>query len=264
MKYLYSLIVVVVFASIFWGMRSEVPAVSEAVEKKSVLSSTGGSPSLQEPSAADLELDRAVTRQQQLTKGELQARELLARGISDLANCHQTYSCPQDFSDPRASDIKQGRMLADKLEEYADFHRQRDYFDEESAEVARTFLDHPDGFVQEAAIDLVSMQAPSEANGHALINALKDGYDAKVMEQAMKELQRYPGLQPEIDQLLAESLQTGSFYVAQEVALNILPHLNAENVQMFEQVVSGLPQHSVRAKALKSNIREFRLRQSGG
>lgn len=216
------------------------------------------------PTPQKLTADQPGVQSKRLDGRSRQEKDLLHRQIVELANCHQTYSCPQNLSDPRASDILQGEMLAEKLRAYADFHRKNDYFDKESAEMARAFLDHSDGFVQEAAIELMSLQAPNRNTALALIDALKSSYDAKVMSQAMKELQRYPDLQPQVDQLLAQSLQTGSLFVAQEVALNILPHLSPQNLQAFEAVAEKLPQHSLRAKALRSNLREFRLRQSGG
>lgn len=253
----------IIVGSLYWIFAEEGQSPSESLPAEEYANSSV-SLSQSEPSAEDLALDKASPQRPTLSREDIDVRSTLQSDIGQLANCHATYSCPQDFSDPRASDIKQGRMLAEKIREYTEFHQERDYFDEQSAEMARSFLDHPDGFVQEAAIDLMSMQYPSEENGLALVESLKDGYDAKIMEQAMKELQRYPSLKPEVSGLLADSLKTGSFFVAQEVALNILPHLNMENLGLFESVAGDLPQNSVRAKALKSNIREFKLRQSNG
>jgi len=219
---------------------------------------------LKQPSPEQLALNEPTLHEVRLTDKQHQERELLQEQLLELSNCHQTYTCPEDNSDPRASDILWGQMLAEKLQAFADFHRQHDHFDEQTNEIARQFLDHSDGFVQEAAITLLSMQAPNLESGQTLIDALKNSYDAKIMQQAMKELQRYPELAPKVDQLYAQSLQTGSFYVAQEIALNILPHLNKSNVSMYEAVADKLPQHSLRAKALKSNIKEFKLQSSWG
>ncbi|WP_308368105.1 MULTISPECIES: hypothetical protein [unclassified Microbulbifer] len=265
MKYLLSAVVLALVGALLLTAefgQQQAPAPATAKEKPGEAdrpASLSG-----EPTPQQLARDQPKVQSQSLDDQSGQERSLLHRQIVELANCHQTYSCPQDLSDPRASDILQGKMLAEKLRAYADFHRENDYFDEESAEMARAFLDHPDGFVQEAAIDLMSMQAPNRDNALVLIEALKSSYDARIVNQAMKELQRYPDLQPQVDQLLSQSLQTGSLFVAQEMALNILPHLSPQNLQAFEEVAEKLPQNSLRVKALKSNLREFRLRQSGG
>ncbi|WOX05308.1 hypothetical protein [Microbulbifer pacificus] len=265
MKYLLSLLLVAAVSVLLLAVDAEkTPTALSANAKPQPPKPDASVATHREPTAEQLAPDAPKIQSEHLDDQRLQERQSLRREILELANCQQTYSCPQDDSDPRASDILAGKMLAEKLRAYADFHQNNDYFDEESSEMVRDFVDHSDGFVQEVAIDLMSMQAPNRENALALIESLQSSYDAKIVNQAMKELQRYPELQSQIDQMLAQSLQTGSLYVAQEVALNILPLLNSENVRTFEDVAMKLPQHSLRAKALKSNIREFRLRESGG
>lgn len=239
-----------------WGVQEvgKTPPTRTGAEEMAAREVAETEGSMPELDAGD-DLGRAKVLQQ---RGSLQSQ------IVALANCGATYSCPEDTSDPRASDLLLGKKLAEMLAAYAELHRQNGYYDAQSAEMARNFIDHADGFVQEAALNLMSIQPPDKDSAVALINAMKSSYDAKIMKQAMQELQRYPDLQIQVDRLLANSLQTGSLYVAQEVALNILPHLNAKNYLKFQSIAEKLPQNSQRARALKSNLREFRLRNSGG
>jgi hypothetical protein len=218
-----------------------------------------------EPSAEKLKKKALKVTSKEATPIELAAkRKTLKQRLYDLQHCNKTDTCPVDNSDPRASDLLLGQQITDKLTQYTELHLENDYFDEEAAEMARDFINNPDGFVQEAALDLMSAMPPSPENAQALLDMLSDSYDAKIMNQAMKELERYPEYTQQIDQLFAQSLQTGSFYVAQEIALNILPYLNDSNLQTYIDIANKLPQNSKRADALWSNIKEYQLRQTGG
>ena len=190
--------------------------------------------------------------------------KLLTEELSQLLHCDQNKSCPQDSSDPRASSILLGKLLSEKLNEYVDLHLQYDYFDQQSIELTKQFLNYPDGHVQKQAINLMSAQQPNLELASLLINELETSFNAKIIRQSLKELQRYPELSSEIQQLFYQVLTTGSFYAGEELATNILPYLNTSNVGFYTELADSLPQNSAKERALRSNIEEFLLRQSGG
>ncbi len=209
---------------------------------------------------------------QQLVKGQLKdpakeaflaAREALTLQIKALLNCHLHSSCPIDSqasNDPRADHFLRAKNLADKLLQYRLLHLDKRYFDQESQQMVSDTLAFADGLVQQQAIELMSSQAPNLNNAKQLIEILKTSYNAKIMHQSMLELQRYPSLQDPLDQLFLQSLQTGSFYVAREVAANIQPFLNPGNIASYQAVADQLPARSRRARLLKLSIQEYRLK----
>lgn len=184
--------------------------------------------------------------------------------IKQLKDCHLTNSCPVDNSDPRASELLRGQMIKDKLAAYTELTLNNDEAVEETNALIQSLIDYPDGHVQAAVINLMSANAPNEENGEALIVALAQSYDAKIMDQAMTELIRYPQLAEQADNLFSQSLQTGSFYVAQEIAQRILPYLNQDNIELYEKIAQSLPPKSKRARALWSNINEYKKLSTGG
>ncbi len=193
-----------------------------------------------------------------------QKRLKLSDELNALLNCQLTDSCPEDNSDPRAASILLGNMLAEKLQQYLDLHLDNNYYDAQSLAMVKQFLNYPDGHVQEKAINLMSAQPADLETGQALINVLEDSFDAKIMNQSLIELQRYPQLGDEIKSLLQSSLVTGSFYVAREIASQIIPFLNEDNINSYIDIANKLPPRSKRARFLKANIKEYQLRQTSG
>jgi len=189
---------------------------------------------------------------------------LLNDELMSLLHCHQNNNCPQDDSDPRASSILLGKILSEKLKQYTDLHLQYDFFDQQSIDLTKQFLTHSDGYVQQQAINLMSAQKPNLELASLLMTELENSFDAKIIHQSLKELQRYPELSDDIQQLFSTILTTGSFYAGEELATNILPFLNSSNISHFIAVADSLPQNSAKVRALRSNIEEFLLRQSGG
>jgi len=203
-------------------------------------------------------------KKQNLPISFINKNKSLTDELSQLLHCDQNKSCPQDNSDPRASSILRGKLLSEKLDEYVDLHLQYDYFDQQSIELVKQFLNYPDGHVQQQAINLMSAQEPNLELASLLITELETSFDAKIVRQSLKELQRYPELSSEIQQLFYQVLTTGSFYAGEELATNILPYLNSSNLGFYTELADSLPQNSAKERALRSNIEEFLLRQSGG
>lgn len=192
-------------------------------------------------------------------------RSLINQELDKLGLCPEAIDCPKkEPDDPRGASIELGQQIANLLNDYLALLNKHQVFDDDSRNLTLKYLVHPDGHVQEQAINLLSAHPVDNESGMVLINALKDGYDAPVMRQAMHELQRYQGLNAEIDALFQSGMLTGSFYVAREIAKNILPFLNADNIEGYRQLLTSLPPRSKRARYLKANIKEFDLRNTQG
>lgn len=191
-------------------------------------------------------------------------REKLTSELLSLLHCRANQTCPEDDSDPRAGSLLVGKLIAQTLHDYLQLHLEENYFDQASLDMVKAFVNYPDGHVQEEAINLMSQQQPDTQTARTLIKALKNSFDAKIIKQSMLELLRYPELASEIQLLLQQSMVTGSFLVAQEIAANILPYLTTANIDSYINIANQLPVRSKRARFLKANIKEFQMRQSGG
>jgi hypothetical protein len=191
-------------------------------------------------------------------------REALEQELAELRNCKQTSSCPIDDSDPRASSFLLAKQISEKLQRYAQLHKNNQYYDQQTALTTQDYLTYPDGHVQSAALDLMQAQAPNAESAKVLIDALQSSYDGKLMRQAMEELQRYPQLEPQITELFSNQLKTGAFNLAQELAKNIGDFIHADNIAYYKSLADSLPPRSAKAKYLKSAILEAEFGLTGG
>jgi len=255
-------IFILVSSLFYWQKSDSLPdpvieelTVTPAVKDKTIIVSPN--------KEADLAVEATTTILTMSETGIVQ-RNRLETNLLALLNCSETRTCPEDNSDPRASSILLGKMLSENLQQYIQLHVEENYFDQKSLIIVQTFIDYPDGHVQQQAISLMSHQPADIPTAEMLIEALVDGYDAKIMKQSLLELQRYPSLESEIQALLQQTLITGSFYVAQTVANQILPFLNSKNIQSYIELAAKLPKASKRSRYLLANIKEFQLRQTGG
>lgn len=192
----------------------------------------------------------------ELTDQQLQVREQLTENLLELDNCKQTFTCPEDKSDPRASAHLLGQQIAEKLRDYVKLHEETGYFDEEAVNITRRFIAHPNGYVQEEAIKFMSMQPANEDTAIVLLETLSEGYDAKIMVQGMGELQRYPELQDQTDNVFIQTLKHGPLTVSKELAKNIKPFINSTNINKYKAVQKSLPANSAKSKNLKAAIIE--------
>ena len=191
-------------------------------------------------------------------------RTTLEQELDALRNCKQTSSCPIDDSDPRASSFLLAIQISEKLQRYAQLHKNNQYYDQQTALTTQDYLTYPDGHVQSAALDLMQAQAPNAESAKVLIDALKSSYDGKLMAQAMEELQRYPQLEPQITELFSNQLKTGAFNLAQELAKNIGDFIHADNIAYYKSLADSLPPRSAKAKYLKTAILEAEFGLTGG
>ena len=215
------------------------------------------------PSDAE-QVSQPVASTVSLSDAQQQQRQALEESLATLANCKETDTCPRDDEDPRAASYELAMQLKQQIDAYRKLHQQADYFDEQSARVAQTYLQYPDGHVQSAALALMRAQPANVDSATVLIDALSSGYDGKLMTEAMLELQRYPGLESEIQTLFAEQLREGAFNVSRAIAENIRPYLNQDNLAFYKKLADQLPAKSAKARYLKSAILEAEYQLSGG
>ena len=182
--------------------------------------------------------------------------------IRELINCEQTNSCPVDNSDPRAGEFLRASMIVDEMNKIISIPSYSANFTVKDLSIE--LLNFPDGYVQEKALELMAKMPDSSENVTPVLTMLEEGYDAKLMKQALIELKKYPNSSAQQSEVFINILETGSIYAGQTLANEILPFLNSDNIDSFNALLQRLPAESKKAKALKANIFEYQMIQTGG
>ncbi|GGD78661.1 hypothetical protein [Lacimicrobium alkaliphilum] len=191
-----------------------------------------------------------------------QQREALISALNQASACRETGECASSEDDPRAAMFEQERRLVDALESLQDLYASHQFEDQQLAIITSEYLTSPLGRVQFQALAMMQQQSPHTENAQILLDALDDSYDAKVMESALTELQRYPELNQSIDELLIKNLRTGSFYASRTIAQGIQPFLNKSNLAAYEAVLKELPAQTAKARLLSASINAFKKSNS--
>ncbi len=188
---------------------------------------------------------------------ELEKLKACSKGISD---------CNLPQSDPRIAELELGQRIAKTIDSITLISQASTEDISQYHEVAQEFVKHPDGHVQEAALELMATLQPNPDNVTALLDGLSNTHDAAIYRMSIMEFSRHddPQLKTQIDTLLINTLKTGGHFAAQEVAKDILPLLTKDNVEQYRKVATELPANSAKAKALKANLEEFDMQRSGG
>lgn len=190
--------------------------------------------------------------------GFYQQREALISTLDQASACRETGECAESGDDPRAAMFEQEKRLVAALKSLQDLYASHQFEDEQLAAITGEYLTSPLGRVQYQALQMMQQQSPDPDNARILLQALDDSYDAKVMESALTELQRYPELNQAIDELFIKNLKTGSFHVSRTIAQGIGPYLSKDNLEAYEAVLGTLPAQSAKARFLSASISSYR------
>mgnify|MGYP001548217801 CR=1 FL=1 len=189
--------------------------------------------------------------------GRLEKLKSCSKGLTD---------CDLPQTDPRSAELELGQRIAKTIDVMTLLSQSSSEDNEQYHQIAQEYVKHHDGHVQESALELMATLNPNPDNVKALIEGLNNTHDAKIYNMSLIEFSRHtdPQLKSEIDTLLVNTLTTGGHFASQEVAKNILPLLNDDNIEKYRQVLEQIQPTSDKAKSLKANIEEYDLQQSGG
>lgn len=181
--------------------------------------------------------------------------------ILGLKNCYQTQNCNLDQSDPRAYDFAVGRKIAEKLREAHQNHKS----DPRLEKLAREFIKSEDGFVQEAALDILKDFPILSENLESVVQGIQESTNPLIVELSLPYLEQFLGSQsePQVHKALNEML-TGAHLVSQSVSENILRFINPRSYPFYMQKLYQMNPQSKAYQNLKSALKEFELHQSGG
>lgn len=185
--------------------------------------------------------------------------------LKNVENCYRTDTCNYPQTDPRSYSIAVGHDLAQKT---AELHR--NYAGDSSAqeglmELAQLTIRIDDGFVQDAALDLLHDLPISAENLAALGEGLQYNTDPLISSKAILELGRYIGTPQELQmQTIVQDMLHGAHFAAQAAGENILPFINDKSFAAYQQLKNRLPPESRVARNLATALAEYRRQQSGG
>lgn len=204
---------------------------------------------------------RSPAAASQATPGQvLIAKIELTRSCFDRGNC----AYPQ--TDPHSYDFAVGKVLAAEMRELRKDFGSDPAMQSEIEATARTLIGVEDGFVQEEAIKAFSLYPPRGENLAAMTSNLRNTSDPLIVEQAMKEMERYLGTNEEahVQDFLVDLVAHGGQFSAEKASTLILTFLNDRSVDHFRSALAGMPAASAAARNLRSALDQYERAALGG
>lgn len=182
-------------------------------------------------------------------------------GIKATLACLESGTCDFPQTDSRSYEFAVGRRLAAQLSE---LHSSAG--PEAAEEIARELMKVDDGFVQEQAIKVFSALPPSRQNVESMVGALALSHDPLIIEQAMKEWERYIGTPEEatVQEFLADFIAHGGQFTSEKASSLVLKFLNERTESAFRSALASMIPESTAARNLRSALAEYERQVSGG
>lgn len=152
--------------------------------------------------------------------------------------------CDFPDTDPRAYALAVNRRLADELKQMGEeWERAQDYFDS-YLPLIQSYLLYQDGFVQEAALELLSRTHPSDDSFELLLKIIQDSNDPHIAKQTLQELMKYRSdlhKVSSIKEMLFSRLLSGSISVKQVYADSLVNFSSLEDYDRLGKIRDNFP-----------------------
>jgi hypothetical protein len=181
--------------------------------------------------------------------------------VRNTRACLDSGNCDFPQSDSRSYEFAVNRRLAVEL---AEAHLALGAGAVE--ELSRELMSTDDGYVQTQAIRVFSALPPSRKNLAAMTSSLSLSHDPLVIEQAMKEFERYLGSPEEamVQEFLADFIAHGGQFTAEKASSLVLRFLNERSESAFRAALASMIPESTAAVNLRRAIAEYERQNSGG
>lgn len=202
--------------------------------------------------------DRSPAQIKSVTLTEAQN---LLKTIEQLEKCYGTENCNYPQTDPRSYELALNQDIARHLKEFKKrFPGSREY-----ADLARKYMRSSDGYIQEAALDMLAQLPVSRENLSALTEGLAGTADAQLLRQALPQLERYLGtaMEKQVHSFLSSTITTGAHFSSEAAAQGIFPFINSSSYRVYREAVESLPAGSTTLRNLSSALKEFSRQQTG-
>lgn len=190
----------------------------------------------------------------------------LLQALRESKQCLESEECDFPQTDPRSYSFAVGRQIAEQLSALGAAYSEDPSLESEVAEAAREFMLVQDGFVQEQAMRLMGQLPISSANVDAMLSGLQNSPDPLLVEQAMKEWERYIGSAEEarIQEFLAGFIAHGGQFSSEKASEMILSFLNERSVPTFEEKLASMVPESTPARYLRAALDQYHRQRQGG
>lgn len=191
-------------------------------------------------------------------------KDALLGDLKKTKACYDSDDCDFPQTDPRSYSIAIGRHLASVLAELRENYDPSQQNEMEA--VAQEYMQVNDGFVQEQAIRIFSLLPPRTENLNAMISGLENSPDPTLIEQAMKEWERYVGTsdEPRIQEFLADFMAHGGQFSSEKAAELIGTFLNERTAPAFRATLASMVSTSTPAQYLRAALIEYDRQRTGG
>lgn len=186
--------------------------------------------------------------------------------INELERCYSNENCDYSKADPRSYEIALGQDISHRLQKILKDFQQEKSGDDELNQLAIKFIKSDDGFVQEAALEILKSLPPSEKNLQALIEGLKDKADPLILQQSIPELKRYlqTAEEAQVHRFIQDTLSTGAQFASVAASESVPGFLNKKSYSQYADTLKHMQPGTTAAKNLKSALEEYRLMATGG
>jgi len=186
-----------------------------------------------------------------------------SREIERLEACYESEACDFPKDESLAYHFGVSHALAAAILEFAE---KNPGAEKELGELARRQMQNSEPWVQAAALKVLGRIPPSAENARAISEGLRNTPDALLVENAVRELERYLGTpwESEAQRIVGEIAAQGAHFSSQQAALMILPFINAQSEREFRALLTGMEAGSTAASHLRSALEEYRRQSTGG
>lgn len=185
--------------------------------------------------------------------------------IAATQECYKTETCDFSKADPRAYEVELGQKLTEQIKAFHKAYKDNPTAKKDLLNLARENFKNENGFVQEAALDILKDFPQDPETLDILKDGLKDNIDPLIAEMVLPELKKFLGT-PQEDQVheTVDEMTQGAHFVSQKVTENILDFINPHSYEHYKNLLSQLNPRTKAYKNLSSALREYERRQIGG
>lgn len=185
--------------------------------------------------------------------------------IAATQECYNSESCDFSKADPRSYEIELGHKLASQIKEFHQTYKNDPGAKADLLKLAREHFKNENGFVQEAALNILKDFPQEPETLETLREGLKDNHNPLIAEMVLPELKKFLGT-PQEDQVheTLDEMARGAHFVSQTATENILDFINPRSYDHYKKLLSQLHPRSKAYKNLSSALREYERRQIGG
>ncbi len=180
--------------------------------------------------------------------------------------CWDRDDCAYPQSDPRSYSFAVAKDLEGKLGQFL-LELQRDpTLAPEAENIALAAMKILDGHVQAKALEIFAQLPPDPKHVEAIIGGLDNTPNPLLMEQAMKEFERYIGTPEEqkIQEFLANFIAHGAQFSSEKASEEIFKFLNERSVVLFRETLPRMEPNSTPAQYLRAALLEYERSRMGG